>query len=62
MSEDITKIRRLVTEKLKKYNQNKQRLAALKYELENFSGVDSDEVISSILISQCYYTYVRNNE
>lgn len=51
MSEDITKIRRLVTEKLKKYNQNKQRLAALKYELENFSGVDSDEVISSMNFS-----------
>ena len=46
MSENITEIRRLVIEKLKNYNQNRQRLAALRYERENFSGIDADEVIS----------------
>ena len=51
MSEDITEIRKLVIEKLKKYNQNRQRLAALRYERENFSGIDADEVISSMNFS-----------
>ena len=51
MSEDITEIRSLVIEKLKKYNQNRQRLAALRYERENFSSVDEDEVISSMNFS-----------
>ena len=51
MSENITEIRRLVIEKLKNYNQNRQRLAALRYERENFSGIDVDEVISSMNFS-----------
>ena len=48
MSDNLTELRKSVVGKLEDYSRNKQKLAALRYEMESLSGVSLDEIIDAM--------------